>query len=113
MKAGIFFGYFIMLFIGIVIGGKVVSLVYKPMFTAQAVEIYRMEDKREEAIARCDANIAALTQDLEGHDRYVAQFIEDRAKLDLALKRMGLLDQVKEWEDKITFEAPHEKDEEK
>jgi hypothetical protein len=72
MKASIFFGYFIMFFIGLAVGGKVMNLAYKPILIAQATEIYQMEADKEELEERC----GLLEVEIEAHRQDMAQFID-------------------------------------
>lgn len=86
MKAPIFFGYFIMLLIGVAIGGKVANLAYKPILIAQALEIYQMEDDNKQIQKRFEL----LKVEIEAHKQDMGQFI-DKSELAKVLKQLGIL----------------------
>lgn len=86
MKASIFFGYFIMLFIGIAIGSKVSNMAFKPILIAQATEIYQMEEDNKQLQKR----FGILKVEIEAHDQDMEQFI-DKSTLAKVLKQLGIL----------------------
>lgn len=86
MKASIFFGYFIMLFIGIAMGEKVSSVAFKPILMAQATEIYHIEEEKRKLQKRFDI----LEVEIEAHKQDMEQFI-DKSTLMSVLKQLGIL----------------------
>jgi hypothetical protein len=87
MKASIFFGYFIMLFIGVAIGEKVSSMAFKPILIAQATEIYQMEEDNKQLQKR----FGLLKVEIEAHEQDMEQFI-DKSTLMSVLKQLGIVE---------------------
>ena len=67
-------------------GGKITNLAYKPLFVAQAVEIYQMEEDNRQLQKR----FGLLKVEIEAHRQDMDQFI-DKSTLMRTLKQLGIV----------------------
>lgn len=78
--------YTLFFLLGLSIGGKVTNLAYKPLFVAQAVEIYRMEEDNRQIQKR----YGLLKVEIEAHRQDMDQFM-DKSTLMMTLKQLGIV----------------------
>ena len=88
-----------MFFLGILVGGEVINLAYRPILMAQAWDIHYLEEEKRAinaGVIRLRAGAIECEGQLKERDADEALFRE-------ALDNMGLLDNVEMMESKITL----------
>lgn len=78
--------YALFLILGMSLGGAVANIAYKPLFVAQAIEIYHMEGENRQLQKR----YGLLKVEIEAHRQDMNQFM-DKSTLMRTLKQLGII----------------------